>query len=122
VGESTPISGKRGALGGGGGEPGRKHLLKYGEISNNEVVVLFDPSKLVYEVSSSSRTNIGGEISGGHIFRVEIGNVMSCTCMTPMLLHLPCSHVITAYHIRCVIHEGSNYMSLYYSLSSEEKT
>jgi hypothetical protein len=67
VGESTPISGKRGALGG-GGEPGRKHLLKYGEISNNEVVVLFDPSKLVYEVSSSSRTNIGGEISGGHIF------------------------------------------------------
>jgi hypothetical protein len=124
VGESTPISGKRGALGGGGGEPGRKHLLEYGEILNNEVVVLFDPSKLVYEVSSSSRTNIGGEISGGHIFRVEIGNVMSCTCMTPMLLHLPCSHVIIVCcmrHVLHVLHEGSNYMSSYYSLSAEFK-
>jgi hypothetical protein len=34
------------------GEPGRKQLLKQGEISNNEVVVLFDPVKLVYKVKS----------------------------------------------------------------------
>jgi hypothetical protein len=50
------------------GEPSRKHLLEQGEISNNEVVVLFDPVKLVYEVKSSSRTNIGGEVLGGRIF------------------------------------------------------
>jgi hypothetical protein len=57
VGESTLVSGKRGALGG----PGRKYLLEQGEISNNEVVVLFDHVKLVYEVKLSSWTNVGGE-------------------------------------------------------------
>jgi hypothetical protein len=53
---------------------------------------------------------------------VEIGDVVSCTCMTLMLLHLLYSHVITAYRMQRVLHEGSNYMSLYYSLSAEEKT
>jgi hypothetical protein len=48
--------------------------------------------------------------------------VVSCTCMAPTLLHLPCSHVITACHMRCVLHKESNYMSSYYSLSDEEKT
>jgi hypothetical protein len=104
------------------GEPSRKHLLEHGEISTNEVVVLFDPVKLVYKVKSSSRTNVGGEVSGGRIFRVEIDDVVSCTCMTPTFLHLPCSHVITACHMRHMLHEGSNYMSPYYSLSAEEKT
>jgi hypothetical protein len=47
---------------------------------------------------------------------------VSCTCMTPMLLHLPCSHVITIRRMRLVLHEESNYMSPYYSLSAEEKT
>jgi hypothetical protein len=70
------------------GEPCRKHLLEQGEISNNEVDVLLDPMKLGYEVNSSSRTNVGGEVSGGRIFRVEIDDVVSCTCMTPTLLHL----------------------------------
>jgi hypothetical protein len=84
---------------------GRKYLLEQAEISNNEVVVLFDPPKLVYEVKSSSRTSVGGEVSGGHIFRVEIDTSMSCTCMIPTLLHLPCSYVITVYHMWCVLHE-----------------
>jgi hypothetical protein len=84
--------------------------------------MIFDPAKLVYDVNSSSRTNISGEVSGGRIFRVEIGDVVSCTCMTPTLLHLPCSHVITACCMRCVLHEGSNYISPYYSLPAEEKT
>jgi hypothetical protein len=95
MGENTSVSGKRGAL----GEPGRKHLLEHGEISNNEVIVLFDPVNLVYEVKSSSRTNVGGEVSGGRIFRVEIDNVVSCTCMTPTLLHLLCSHIINVYRM-----------------------
>jgi hypothetical protein len=113
------ISGKREALGGG---PDRKHLLEQGGISNTKVVVLFDPAKLVYEVKSSSWTNVGGGVLGGHIFRVEIGDVVSCTCMTPTLLHLPYSHVITACRIRHMMHKGSKYMSSYYSLSAEEKT
>jgi hypothetical protein len=87
-------------------QPGREHLLKQCEISTNEVVMLFDPTKLVYEVKSSSWTNAGGEVSGGHIFRVEIGDVVSCTCMTPTLLHLPCSYVITTCRMRRVLHEG----------------
>jgi hypothetical protein len=32
------------------GQPGREYLLEQCEISTNEVVVLFDPTKLVYEV------------------------------------------------------------------------
>jgi hypothetical protein len=35
------------------GEPARKHLLKQCEISTNEVAMLFDLAKLVYEVKSS---------------------------------------------------------------------
>jgi hypothetical protein len=112
------IYGKRRAL----GEPARKHLLEQCEISTNEVAMLFDPVKLVYEVKSSSRTNVGGEISGGHIFQVKIDDVVSCTYMTPTMLHPPCSHIITVCRMRHVLHEGSNQMSLYYSLSAEEKT
>jgi hypothetical protein len=48
--------------------------------------------------------------------------VVSCTCMTPTLLHLPCSQVITVCRMRRVLHEESNYMSPYYSLCVEEKT
>jgi hypothetical protein len=74
----------------------------------------------VYEVKSSSRMNVGGEISGCHIFRVEISDMVSCTCMTPTLLHLHCSHVITVCRMRHVLHEESNQMSPYYSLFAEE--
>jgi hypothetical protein len=81
------------------GKPRRKHLVEQGEISNNEVAELFDTVKLVYEVKLSSWTNVGGEVSGGRIFQVEIGNVVSCTCMTPTLLDLPCSHVIITYRM-----------------------
>jgi hypothetical protein len=35
------------------GKPGRKHFLKQGEISNNEVVMFFVPTKLVYDIKSS---------------------------------------------------------------------
>jgi hypothetical protein len=104
------------------GEPGRKYLLEQGKISNNEVAAIFDPTKLVYQLKSSSQTNIGGKVSRGCIFHVEIGDVVSCTCVTPAFLHFPCSHVIIAYRMQCVLHEGSKYMSLYYSLSAEEKT
>jgi hypothetical protein len=50
------------------GEPSKKHIFEQSEISTNEVDMLFDPAKLVYEVNSSSRTNISGEVSGGRIF------------------------------------------------------
>jgi hypothetical protein len=50
------------------GGPGRKYILEQAEISNNEVVMLFDSVKLVYEVKSSSWTNVGGEVLGGRIF------------------------------------------------------
>jgi hypothetical protein len=92
------------------------------EISNNEVAAIFDPTKLVYEVKSSSWTNVGGEVSEGHIFRVKIDDIVSYTCMPPTLLHLPCSHVINVCRMQHVLHEGSNYMSPYYSLSAAEKT
>jgi hypothetical protein len=43
------VYGKRRAL----GEPARKHLLKQCEISTNEVAMLFDLTKLVYEIKPS---------------------------------------------------------------------
>jgi hypothetical protein len=104
------------------GQPSRKHLLEQCEISTNEVIMLFDTVKLVFEVKSSSRMNVDGEVSGRRIFQVEIGDVVSCTCMTPTLFHLPCSHVITTCHMQRVLHEGSSYMSPNYSLCTEEKT
>jgi hypothetical protein len=42
--------------------------------------------------------------------------------MTPTLLHLPWSHVITVCHMRHVLHEGSNYMSPYYPMYAELNT
>jgi hypothetical protein len=42
--------------------------------------------------------------------------------MTPMLLHLPCFHVITAYRMGRMLHKGSNYMSPSYSISVKLKT
>jgi hypothetical protein len=73
----------------------------------------------VYKVKSSNRTNIGGEIYDGRMYRDEIEDVVSCTCMTPTLLHKPCSHVITTCRMRRVLHERSNYMSPYYLLLSK---
>jgi hypothetical protein len=43
-------------------------MLEQSEISNNEVAMLFNPTKLVYEVKSSRWTNVGDEVSGGRIF------------------------------------------------------
>jgi hypothetical protein len=67
----------------------------------------------------SSQTNVGGEVSEGCIFQVEIGNVIY---MTPTLLHLPCSYAISVYRMRHMLHEGGNYMSPYYSIYAELKT
>jgi hypothetical protein len=67
---------------GGGGGAGKKQLCGHAKISGNEVVTLFDSAKLVYKVKSLSRMNISGEISSGCIYRVEIGDVVSYTCMT----------------------------------------
>jgi hypothetical protein len=105
------------------GEPRKKQLREQAEIPGNEVATLFDPTKLLYEVKSSSRMNIGGEISNGRIYRAEIEDVVSCTRMTPTLfLHIPCSHVITACCMCRVLHERSSYMSSYYLLTTEKKT
>jgi hypothetical protein len=41
--------------------------------------------------------------------------------MTPTLLHLSCSYVITACRMRRVLHEESNYMSPYYSIFAKLK-
>jgi hypothetical protein len=60
MGEMTLVSGKGECW----REPDTKHLLEQCEISNNEFVALIDPVKLVCGVKSSSRTNVGGEVSG----------------------------------------------------------
>uniref|UniRef100_K3ZCG9 SWIM-type domain-containing protein n=1 Tax=Setaria italica TaxID=4555 RepID=K3ZCG9_SETIT len=55
----------------------------------------YGPEMMVYSIRSYGTTNIGGESHGGRHYRVDLHEV-SCTCNVPQLLHLPCSHFITA--------------------------
>uniref|UniRef100_K3Z039 SWIM-type domain-containing protein n=1 Tax=Setaria italica TaxID=4555 RepID=K3Z039_SETIT len=59
-------------------------------------------------------TNVGGESHGGRHYRVDL-NEVSCTCNIPQLLHLPCSHFITACKAKGLNYESPLYMSLLYS-------
>jgi hypothetical protein len=83
-------------------EPGKKHLHEKAEISSNEDAALFDPTKLVCEVKSSSHTNISDEVSDGCIYRVEIGDVVSCACITPTLCSTLIFQFLSHYEINLI--------------------
>ena len=104
------------------GEPANEHLEKHEKWAIDQAALLCDPREHVYEVTSSSHTSVGGERSGGRAYKVEIGDNLSCTCMTPQLYHLPCSHVITACRARGVLYKTPNYLSPFYSKQSVLKT
>uniref|UniRef100_K3ZBZ3 SWIM-type domain-containing protein n=1 Tax=Setaria italica TaxID=4555 RepID=K3ZBZ3_SETIT len=70
--------------------------------------------RMVYSIRSYGTTNIGGESHGGRHYRVDL-NEVSCTCNVPQLLHLPCSHFITACKARGLNYESPLYMSPLYS-------
>uniref|UniRef100_K3ZC83 SWIM-type domain-containing protein n=1 Tax=Setaria italica TaxID=4555 RepID=K3ZC83_SETIT len=74
----------------------------------------FGPERMVYSIRSYGTTNIGGESHGGRHYRVDLHEV-SCTCNVLQLLHLPCSHFITACKARGLNFESPMYMSPLYS-------
>uniref|UniRef100_K3XQZ9 SWIM-type domain-containing protein n=1 Tax=Setaria italica TaxID=4555 RepID=K3XQZ9_SETIT len=73
----------------------------------------YGPERMVYSIRSYGTTNIGGESHGGRHYRVDLHEV-SCTCNVPQLLHLPCSHFITACKARGLNYESPLYMSPLY--------
>uniref|UniRef100_A0A0A9DCM2 SWIM-type domain-containing protein n=1 Tax=Arundo donax TaxID=35708 RepID=A0A0A9DCM2_ARUDO len=74
----------------------------------------YDPEHHVYSVRAVGGTNPGGERYGGRNYRVNLTTV-ECTCMTPQLLHVPCSHMIIACKSRGVCHTSPDYMAPLYS-------
>uniref|UniRef100_K3YLA0 SWIM-type domain-containing protein n=1 Tax=Setaria italica TaxID=4555 RepID=K3YLA0_SETIT len=60
---------------------------------------LYGPERMVYSIRGSGTTNVG----------------VSCTCNVPQLLHLSCSHFITACKARGLNYESPLYMSPLYS-------
>ena len=65
----------------------------------NQLAAPYGPERMIYGVRGAGGTNIGGESHGGRHYKVDLRSG-DCTCMTPQLLHLPCSHLITACRAR----------------------
>lgn len=80
-----------------------KHLVIAEAESCNQEAEEYDPIKHIYAVKAAEGTSIGGERYGDRNHRVNLTEG-DCTCMVPTLLHVPCSHVITAYRVRGVSH------------------
>uniref|UniRef100_K3ZEY3 Zinc finger PMZ-type domain-containing protein n=1 Tax=Setaria italica TaxID=4555 RepID=K3ZEY3_SETIT len=74
----------------------------------------YGPERMVYSIRSCGTTNVRGESHGGRHYRVDL-NEVSCTYNVPQLLHLPCSHFITACKARGLNYESPLYMSPLYS-------
>uniref|UniRef100_K3XRP7 SWIM-type domain-containing protein n=1 Tax=Setaria italica TaxID=4555 RepID=K3XRP7_SETIT len=70
--------------------------------------------RMVYSIRGCGTTNVGDESHGGRHYRVDVNKVL-CTCNVPQLLHLPCSHFITACKARGLNYESPLYMSPLYS-------
>ena len=67
--------------------------------SVNQLAAPYGPERMIYSVRGAGGTNIGGESHGGCHYKVDLRSG-ECTCMTPQLLHFPCSHLITTCRAR----------------------
>jgi hypothetical protein len=74
------------------GKTAKKHLTEQGLKAASMRVELFDPTLYVYSVRTASALNVGGEMTGGRIYKVGLSGV-TCTCCIPQLLHISCSHM-----------------------------
>jgi hypothetical protein len=102
------------------GRAGRKHLDISEMIASNQVGEAFGPSRLVYNIRSAGRTNPKGEKYSGRNYRVDLEKG-ECSCNIPKLLHMACSHVITACRCRGLDHESEKFMSSFYLMSNTLK-
>ena len=89
-------------------------------IASKQVGEAFGPSRLVYNIRSAGGTNPRGEKYGGRNYRVDLEKA-ECSCNIPQLLHVPCSHVITACRCRGLDHESEKFMSPFYLMANTLK-
>jgi hypothetical protein len=85
-------------------------MYKAGLRSVNQHAEAYGPDRMIYSIRGSSTTNVGGESHGGRHYRVDL-RAGTCTCNGPQLLHLPCSHLMTACTARGLDYENAMYMS-----------
>jgi hypothetical protein len=64
------------------GKAAKKHLTKQGLKSASMRAKLFDPTLYVYLVRTASALNVGGEMTGGRRYKVDLSGV-TCTCRIP---------------------------------------
>jgi hypothetical protein len=64
------------------GKAAKKHLNDQGKKAASMRAELFDPTLYVYLVRTASVLNVGGEMTGGRIYEVDLSGV-SCTCCIP---------------------------------------
>jgi hypothetical protein len=103
------------------GKAAEKHLTEQGLKAASMRAELFDPTLYVYSVRTASALNVGGEMMGGRIYKVDLSRV-TCTCCIPQLLHVPCSHMIAACTVRGVSWLAPAYTTQLYSKESILKT
>jgi hypothetical protein len=72
--------------------------------SINQLPEAFGLDRMIYSVRGAGGTNVGGDSHGGRHYKVDL-NEGSCSCNVPQLLHLPCSHLITACKARGLSYE-----------------
>jgi hypothetical protein len=78
--------------------------------SVNQFPQPYGPDIMIYSIRGFATTNVGGESHGGRHYRVDL-RAVTCTCNDPQLLHLPCSHLMTACNARGLDYENAMYMS-----------
>ena len=96
-----------------------EHLKDAEDRSVNQLAAPYGPERMIYGVRGAGGTNIGGESHGGRHYKVDLRSG-ECTCMTPQLLHLPCSHLITACRARGLCFKSPTYLSPYYARSHNQ--
>ena len=69
--------------------------------ADSQVATIYDNEELIYQVNEPGGTTADGVQHGGRAFKVSLKNC-DCTCGRPMLLHLACSHLLTAARTRHV--------------------
>ena len=87
------------------GKSAKKLLTKAGKAAASMSAELFDPTTYVYSVRTATALTVGGEMTGGRMYKVDLTSV-TCTCCVPQLLHVPCSHMIAACRVRGVSQEA----------------
>ncbi|XP_071678363.1 uncharacterized protein [Lolium perenne] len=69
--------------------------------ADSQTATCYDNVEWIYQVNEPGGTTQGGVQHGGRAFRVSL-KTCECTCRRPSLLHLACSHLLTAARTRRV--------------------